>query len=69
MGFEGPSKCSLAKNKFENMEHILFKCPFGQNYLYWVKNKLNWTTPLPQDIEGFLRGWPIKNRVREYEKL
>ena len=51
------------------MEHILFKCPFMQDFWYWVKNKLNWTSPIPQDIEGFLRGWLVKNRISIYEKL
>jgi ribonuclease HI len=68
-GFQGPSRCVLCKHNIEDVDHLLYRCPFSQSCWEWLRLKLGWSSPLPKSFFKFLIGWPTNMVKGIYNKL
>lgn len=59
LGFEGPSRCPLCENHFEDVNHILLNCPFSQECWNWFYQSLGWKSASHYDLISNLKAWLV----------
>lgn len=69
LGFKGPSRCILCKHDNENVDHLLYRCPFSQVCWDWLRQSLGWYSPLPRSFSDLLSGWPTNLCKGIYSKI
>ena len=69
MSIEGPSRCVLCKHDSENIDHILYRCPYMKYCWDWLTQMLGWTAPMSGSLDDCLKGWPIDSNKCIYRKL
>ena len=69
LSIQGPSRCVLCKQNFEDVDHILYNCPYSQTCWEWLRYMLGWSTPLPKSLSDLLRSWPTTMVKGVYNKL
>ena len=57
-GIQGPSRCILCLHNSENVDHLLYLCPYAQNCWDWLRRKLEWSSPFPRSFSDLIRSWP-----------
>ena len=65
----GPSWCELCKNNNEDMDNLLYRCPFVQVCWDWLRLQLRWSSPLPKSLLDFIIAWPTNLVYGVYSKL
>ena len=69
IGFKGPSRCELCRQESEDTNHILYKFSYSQHFWDWLRQRLAWTTPLPNSLSKVLEGWPTRSCNDIYSKI
>lgn len=68
-GIQGPSRCILCKQSYEDSNHLLYRCPYSLNCWEWLRSKLGWSVPLPKSYRDLLISWPCNLVKGVYSKL
>ena len=48
----------LCKQNSEDIDHILYRCPYTQHCWDWLRYMLSWNSPMPNSLVNFLKSWP-----------
>ena len=68
-GIQGPSRCILCLHNSENVDHLLYLCPYAQNCWDWLRRKLEWSSPFPRSFSDLIWSWPTNWGKSVYSKL
>lgn len=69
IGIVGRSRCVLCKNDIENVDNLLYSCPYSQICWEWFSQKFCWSSAFPKSFKDFLKGWPSNLCKGTYSKL